>query len=130
MTTPDRITSLADNEVFVFGSNLAGRHGKGAALLALRKFGAKPGQGTGSMGQSYGIATKDERLRVLPLEKIASQIAEFLRFARERPETKFLVTQVGCGLAGYSPAEIAPLFFAHRVPENVALPASFLELAP
>lgn len=125
--TPDNITKLKDNEIFVFGSNYAGRHGKGAALLAMKKFGAKTGQGVGLMGQSYGIATKGKKLDVLPLSSISIQIKRFLRFAEQHSELKFLVTQIGCGLAGYKAKEIAPLFFEHHIPANVTLPKSFLK---
>jgi hypothetical protein len=125
MTTPENITHLEPNEVFVFGSNYAGRHGKGAALVALRKFGAISGQGCGPMGRSYGIATKDERLRVLPLHRIEVQVARFLRHAAQHPEKRYLVTQIGCGLAGYQPRDIAPFF--RDAPANVVLPASFIQ---
>jgi hypothetical protein len=117
------ITKLEPNEVFVFGSNLAGRHGKGAALMALRKFGARKGQGTGIMGQSYGIATKDRQLGVLPLDQIAVQVFRFLRYAEAHPDQRFLVTQIGCGLAGYKPSQIAPFF--RLSPPNVVLPEAF-----
>jgi hypothetical protein len=123
--TPENITSLNENEVFVFGSNYAGRHGKGAALTALRKFGARNGQGMGLMGQSYGIATKDEHLRVLPLHRIEVQVARFLRHAAQHPEKRYLVTQIGCGLAGYQPRDIAPFF--RDAPPNVVLPVSFIQ---
>ena len=122
-TTPDNITSLKANEVFVFGSNYAGRHGRGAALDALQ-FGAIPGQGTGLMGQSYGIATKGRRLEVLSLTEIGGQVRRFITFARDHPELTFLVTEIGCGLANYTPRQIAPLF-GTEIPENVRLPASF-----
>ena len=120
-----KITMLEKNEIFVFGSNYAGRHGKGAALTALRKFGAKNGQGTGLMGQSYGIATKDRNLNVLPLMSIKTQIAKFLLFALEHPELRFLVTPIGCGLAGYRPKDIAPLFYSCNIPSNVIMPGEF-----
>jgi hypothetical protein len=123
-TTPPNITILAANEIFVFGSNYAGRHGKGAALVALQKFGAVSGQGTGLMGRSYGIATKGWNLDALPLSKIGEQVSTFFAFARARPDLKFLVTEIGCGLAGYKPEDVAPLFCA-VIPGNVILPASF-----
>jgi hypothetical protein len=122
--TPENITQLAENEVFVFGSNFAGRHGKGAALIAVRKFGAINGQGTGHVGQTYGIATKDRNLGVLPLHKIQVQVERFLRYAATHPELSFLVTPIGCGLAGYSAKEIAPMF-RYR-PDNVILPQTFI----
>lgn len=124
--TPENITKLESDEIFVFGSNLAGRHGAGAALLALKKFGAISGQGYGLMGQSYGIATKDERIQTLPLDRIQVQVNKFLRFAENNSEKTFLVTQIGCGLAGYSPKDIAPLF--KGVPSNVILPESFSQI--
>jgi len=123
--TPQYITRLEPNQIFVFGSNYAGFHGAGAALTALRKFGARYGQGTGLQGQSYGIATKDRKLNVLPLFNIQVQIERFLRFATNHPEFEFLVTEIGCGLAGYSKAEIGPLFKGLTIPPNVILPESF-----
>ena len=125
MNTPDNITKLEPNQIFVFGSNYAGRHGKGAALVALRKFGARNGQGTGLMGQSYGIATKGHKLEVLPLHKIGVQIDKLLRFAEQHPKLQFLVTKIGCGLAGYSEKEIASLFKGSVIPSNVILPLDF-----
>lgn len=119
------ITSLKENEIFVFGSNYAGKHGKGAAKDAL-KFGAKWGQGVGLMGRTYGIATKDSRLNVLPIIQIGWQIEKFVRFASAHTELQFLVTPIGCGLAGYKPKDIAPLFFRFKIPSNVILPDSFL----
>lgn len=126
--TPETITSLEPRQIFVFGSNYAGRHGKGAALLAVRKFGARRGHGTGLMGQSYGIATKGWRLDVLPIAQIAVQVDRFLRFAHAHPDKQFLVTKIGCGLAGYSPKQIGPLFTKSitPLPDNVWLPEEFL----
>ncbi len=120
----ENITHLSDNEIFVFGSNYAGRHGKGAALQAL-KFGAIRGQGIGLMGNAYGIATKDRTLKVLPLDSIKKQIGKFLEFAQANKQLKFLVTPIGCGLAGYKPKQIAPLFYSHEIPGNVSLPEVF-----
>lgn len=112
-------------EVFVFGSNLAGRHGAGAALAARERFGAVLGRGIGYMGQApnrcYAIPTKDERLNVLPLDRIRQFVDEFRRFVESRPDLKFFVTRVGCGLAGYRDREIAPLF-AGLPEERVSLP--------
>lgn len=122
------ITSLKDNEIFVFGSNLAGRHGRGAALTALRKFGAKNGQASGLMGKSYGIPTKDRNLKVLSLDKIEIHIKRFLKFTKENPQLIFLVTEIGCGLAGYKPKQIAPLFFNYDISGNVKLPESFIKV--
>lgn len=96
--------------IFVFGSNLAGRHGKGAALTALRFYGAQIGQGVGRHGNSYAIPTKDERLNTLALNQIKGYVSGFLGHARANPDTAFLVTRVGCGLAGYKDEDIAPMF--------------------
>lgn len=96
--------------IFVFGSNLAGRHGKGAALTAKIHYGAVTGVGVGRTGNAYAIPTKDENLHVLPVSVIAKHVAEFISYARMNPELTFSVTRVGCGLAGYSPDVIAPLF--------------------
>ena len=126
MRNDKTITSLKDNEIFVFGSNYAGRHGRGAALLAVKKFGAKNGQGLGLMGKSYGIPTKNRNLKVLSLDIIENLIFKFLLFSEEHPELTFLVTPIGCGLAGYKPKQIAPLFFNYKIPKNVKLPESFL----
>ncbi|MBG6083092.1 A1S_2505 family phage non-structural protein [Rubrivivax gelatinosus] len=112
----------AASEVFVFGSNLAGRHGAGAAHTAKQLFGAIYGQGAGRMGMSYGIPTKGRRLEVLPLKLIRQHVDGFLGYARLNPELSFFVTRIGCGRAGYDDAQIAPLFsnapsncsFAHQ----------------
>ena len=118
--TPERITELGENEVFVFGSNLAGAHGGGAALLAYRKFGAIWGQGVGLQGQSYGIPTMHGGV-----DAIKPYVDEFIEFAKTRPDLTFLVTRVGCGIAGFTNEEISPLFAqAHEV-ENIVLPAGW-----
>lgn len=127
--TPNRITSLKPDEIFVFGSNFAGRHGKGAAKTAL-KWGAIPGRGIGFMGQTYGIATKNFELKTVSLDEIQAQIGLFLCQARGRKDKKFLVTEIGCGLAGYKPAQVAPLFFEYPIPDNVYLPARFWAFRP
>ena len=106
--------------IFVFGSNLAGRHGKGAALCAHKWHGAKYGIGVGRTGNSYAIPTKDERIRTLPLARIAKYVAEFLNYARTHPELEFEITRIGCGLAGYSDHEISPMFSG--APINCHLP--------
>lgn len=108
------------NRIFVFGSNLAGRHGKGAALFARQNRGAIYGQGKGLQGQSYAIPTKDKNISTLPLTEISIYVSEFVIFAQSRPDLEFEVTKIGCGLAGYSEAQIAPLFI--NVPKNVFLP--------
>lgn len=126
--SPHRVTGLKADEIFVFGSNDAGHHGKGAAVWA-KRFGAKRGVGRGRTGRCYAIATKDEDLRVLPLREIATQIEDFLDYAEVHPELTFLVTPVGCGLAGYEPRQVGPYFLARRI-DNVWLPQCFLEQNP
>ena len=122
MNTPDTITSLKQNEVFVFGSNEAGIHGAGAAKLAL-KFGAKRFTGHGLCGQTYAIPTKDKKIKTLPLDKIENYIKIFLEEAEQMPELTFLVTKIGCGLAGYKPEQLKKFFV--KVPHNVILPKEF-----
>lgn len=124
-TTPDDINFLAVNEVFVYGANEAGRHGAGAAKTAL-KWGAKMGS-YGFNGQTYGIPTKDWDIETLPLSKIKTYVDEFLIFAIEHPDYVFLVTPVGCGLAGYSSKDIAPLFKRAVSIENIDLPKTFFK---
>jgi hypothetical protein len=109
--------------IFVFGSNLAGRHGKGAALFALKNHGAIYGQGEGLQGRSYGIPTKDHYIRTLHLDNIRMHVERFLEFARNHPELTFNLTAIGCGLAGYTPAQIAPMFA--DAPDNVRKPPEF-----
>lgn len=107
-------------KIFVFGSNLAGRHGAGAALHARRNFGACLGVGEGRTGNAYALPTKDHWLCPLALPKISNHVQTFLRYAREHPELDFQVTRVGCGLAGYTDEEIGPMFTG--APYNCALP--------
>lgn len=112
----------------MFGSNEAGIHGAGAAKLAEEKFGAIRGMGYGLQGKSFGIPTKDTFIRTLPLDKIEFYIYSFLTEVMEYPDTEFLVTKIGCGLAGYSEDEIANLFKGKFIPENVTLPESFFNI--
>lgn len=107
-------------EIFVFGSNLAGRHGKGAALDAKQKHGAIYGQGIGLQGNSYAIPTKRGDLTILSLDIIEKYIEDFIQFAIDNPELTFNITRIGCGLAGYTDADIGPLF--GEAPENCKLP--------
>lgn len=118
--TSDRITELRPDEIFVFGSNLEGAHGGGAALLAWRKWGAKWGQGVGLQGQTYGIPT----MHGGP-EAIRPYVDEFIRFAADHPDLHFLVTEIGCGIAGFTPEEIAPLFRDAIGVKNISLPGRF-----
>ena len=118
--TPDFITELGPDEVFVFGSNLAGSHGGGAAYVAWRKFGAVMGQGVGLQGQSYAIPTMQGGV-----ETIKPYVDAFIAFAQSHPKLFFYVTRIGCGIAGFRDEEIAPLFAGARMLENVCLPKSF-----
>ena len=117
--TPDRITSLQPNEVFVFGSNAQGNHGGGAAAFAMRNFGAVWGQGEGMQGQSYAIPTMEG------IDSLQAAVWRFIDYADSHPDKRFLVTRVGCGIAGYHVDEIAPLFKPCIKLENVSLPADF-----
>jgi hypothetical protein len=109
--------------VFVFGSNLAGRHGKGAALWARQHRGAVYDQGIGRQGMSYAIPTKCRQLRTLPVDVIRTFVDQFIVYASQHPEIEFELTPIGCGLAGYRPAQVAPMF--SDAPANVLLPAAF-----
>lgn len=116
----DKIFDSWPGHVFVFGSNLAGVHGAGAAAWAYRFAGAHWEVGEGLMGESYAIPTKNRQIQTLPLEEIEKHVKNFLVFAESHPELEFFVTRIGCGLAGYKDDEIAPLFY--DVPQNVELP--------
>ena len=119
--TPDRISELKNDEIFVFGSNLVGAHGGGAARLAWQRFGAVWGQGVGLQGRSYAIPTMQGGV-----ETIKPYVDGFIEFARMHPELRFLVTRIGCGIAGFRPEEIAPLFAEALEMENVILPEDFV----
>lgn len=118
--TPEWIDSLKENEVFVFGSNLAGMHGGGAARVARLRFGAVMGQGVGLQGQSYAIPTMQGGV-----ETIRPYVDDFIAFAKAHPEKQFLVTPIGCGIAGFEPEDIAPLFEGAKEVKNISLPESF-----
>ena len=117
--TPDHVDRLGENQVFVFGSNEAGHHDGGAARQAFERFGAVYGQGRGLQGQSYAIPTMGS------LESLERDVEEFIRFADAHPEMTFLVTRIGCGIAGYTDAQIAPMFASAVGLSNVHLPAEF-----
>jgi len=124
--TPDNITSLAKNEVFVFGSNESGIHGAGAARLANEKFEARMGQGFGFQGKCFAIPTKDWSINALPINIINFYVERFLHFASKSPDSIFLVTKIGMGLASLTLEEIAPLFFQNgKPPKNIVLPEDF-----
>jgi hypothetical protein len=122
------IFSLEDNQIFVFGSNLSGRHGLGAAKTAM-KWGAKYGQAEGLQGQTYGIPTVNKLItKKLPLHEIETYVNNFIEFAKDNPDKDFLVTQIGCGLAGYYPTEIAPFFKKAVGVKNIHLPIDFIQV--
>lgn len=121
--TPENITSLGPDEVFVFGSNLAGNHAGGAARVARERFGAVMGQGVGMQGQSYAIPTMQGGV-----ETIKPYVDEFIALAREWDQTTFWVTRIGCGIAGFTEEEIAPLFAEALDLYNVRLPKSFADI--
>lgn len=121
--TPDFITELGPHDIFVFGSNLAGAHGGGAARLARQRFGAIMGQGVGLQGNSYAIPTMQGGV-----ETIKPYVDEFIEFAKNNPALTFYVTKIGCGIAGFSEEEIAPLFKkAINIP-NIRLPEDFADI--
>lgn len=121
--TPEFITALKPNEIFVFGSNLQGMHAGGAARIANEKFGAIWGQGVGMQGQSYAIPTMQGGV-----ETIEPYVKEFIAFAKAHSEYTFLVTPIGCGIAGFTAKEIAPLFYHAMDVENIILPREFAEI--
>lgn len=129
----DRQTPTIDRTapIFVFGSNTAGRHGKGAALFARQERCAIYGQGEGPQGNAYGIPTKGERpdrsLHTLPLAQVLTGVERFLAYAAAHPELQFEITPIGCGYAGYTPADIGPMFA--MAPGNCSLPPEFLSFA-
>lgn len=121
--TPENITHLDEDEVFVFGSNLAGNHAGGAARTALLRFGAKMGQGEGMQGQSYAIPTMQGGV-----DTIKPYVDRFIDLAYEWDQTTFYVTRIGCGIAGFTDEEIAPLFDRAYDLYNVRLPESFARI--
>lgn len=120
---PEYITELKEKEVFVFGSNLQGMHAGGAARMAHHRFGAVWGQGVGMQGQCYAIPTMHGGV-----EAIRPYVDEFIEYARQHPERQFLVTRIGCGIAGFRNEEIAPLFAAAKTLENVSFPADWFSM--
>lgn len=122
-TSAGRIEQLAENDIFVFGSNLAGMHGGGAARLARIRWGAVMGQGVGLQGRTYAIPT----MQGGP-ETIKPYVDEFIAFAKAHPGLRFLVTEIGCGIAGFTPSQIAPLFAGAADVPNILLPARFWDV--
>ena len=120
--TSERISELRENEIFVFGSNLAGAHGGGAAWLAYNRFGAVWGEGVGMHGRTYAIPTMQGGV-----DTIKPYVDDFILFAKEHRELTFLVTRIGCGIAGFRDEEIAPLFREAICVENIILPKEVVE---
>lgn len=123
MTTPEKIDSLKENEVFVFGSNLNGNHAGGAAKLAQEKFGAIPGIGEGFMGQSYAFPTLDKNMDKASNRSIKKSATRLFASAKNNPNHMFLLTKVGCGIAGFEESEIAKFF--KKMPENIIKPLNW-----
>lgn len=121
--TPEFITTLQPDEIFVFGSNLRGIHAGGAAHIAYQRFGAEMGNGVGIQGQSYAIPTMQGGV-----ETIQPYVDEFIAYASQHPEKRFLVTPIGCGIAGFEEEDIAPLFESAVNVENISLPESFWDI--
>lgn len=120
--TPHIVSRLAAGEIFVFGSNALGHHDGGAAKTALEKFGAIRGQGHGLQGMSYAINSMSG------IEAMKKDVDEFIDFAKNHPNKTFFVTLIGCGIAGYTPKEIAPLFEKCYALENISLPSEFWDI--
>ncbi len=127
--TPENITELPENGIFVFGSNTEGRHGKGAALVAKQKFGAIYGQSSGLQGKSFAIITKDLKkgLKSFPLSEIYIQLLFLMHYAQDNEHLKFYVTKLGSSLAGYSIEEIKSLFIqlSEEITDNIILPKEY-----
>ena len=121
--TPEYITALRPDEVFVFGSNLAGLHGGGAARIAYKNFGAEWGRGVGHFGQTYAIPTMQGGV-----ETIKPYVDDFIAYARVHPEFRFYVTRIGCGIAGFRDEDIAPLFKEALSLSNIVLPRTFFDI--
>ena len=131
--TPENITDLKQNEIFVFGSNNKGEHQGGAAFIAYKKFGAQWGVGEGKTGQSYAIPTLDWEVDEFGHTKVSekqlrSSVSSFVDYAKRNPDYNFFVTPVGCGIAGWKEETVAPMFAECRTMKNVYLPKSFLSI--
>lgn len=123
----NNISTLSPNEVFVYGANEAGIHGAGGAYLAYSQFGAKWGK-YGYDGQAYGIPTKSDTYRVLTVNEIMYHVHVFIQCVKAHPDKDFLLTEIGCGLAGYNPSDIAPLFRAAIDLPNLYFPQRFADI--
>ena len=125
--TQENIETLEAGEIFIFGSNLSGRHDAGAAKKAL-EFGAVMGKGVGFKGRTYAIPTKDENIRTMPIEDIEPYVKQFIDYASKNQHLTFLVSKIGCGLANHSPEDIAPLFEDALLYPNIVLPEEFFNI--
>lgn len=125
---PEDITELKENEIFVFGSNLAGKHGSGAALTAKTRFGAEQGEGRGPKGRTYAIATKDKNIETMSYDAIGIEIEDFVEYAERNPDKTFLVTAIGTGLAGLKAEHI--LWYFQNIPDNIKLPKKWADVVP
>ena len=125
--TQENIETLEAGEIFIFGSNLSGRHDAGAAKKAL-EFGAVMGKGVGFKGRTYAIPTKDENIRTMPIEAIEPYVKQFIDYASKNQHLTFLVSKIGCGLANHSPEDIAPLFEDALLYPNIVLPEEFFNI--
>ena len=125
--TQENIETLEAGEIFIFGSNLSGRHDAGAARKAL-EFGAVMGKGVGFKGRTYAIPTKDENIRTMSIEAIEPYVKQFIDYASKNQHLTFLVSKIGCGLANYSPEDIAPLFEDALLYPNIVLPEEFFNI--
>lgn len=125
--TPDNISILGTNEIFVFGSNESGIHGAGAAKYALENFGARWGLGFGRSNQSFAIPTKNWGIKFLSIEYIKFYVDRFIEYTKLKPTFNFYVTEIGCGLAGWHYEDIAPLFYEARNLTNLYFPECFWE---
>lgn len=126
--TPEKITSLKENEIFVFGSNLNGNHAGGAAYLAVEKFGAQMGNPEGIQGQSYAIPTLDNNMDRINLTDLEQSICRFYQYAEENPGKVFYMTKIGCGIAGYELSDIATVVNCRNIPDNVIIPEEFTHI--
>jgi len=126
--TPENITELQEFDIFVFGSNELGNHGGGAAKTAFLKFGAEWRKGFERTKFTFAIPTKDWRINSLPLNAIEFYVKRFIEYSKNLPSSRFLVTKIGCGLAGYTPEDIAPMFRECLNLENVWLPQEFIDI--
>lgn len=127
--TPEKISELAPNEIFIFGSNENGEHLGGAARIAYEKFGAKWGQSSGISGQSYGIPTLDRDMAQVEPELIYIHLVDLIEYVQKHPKNTFYLTKIGCGIAGWSADEIKDIFWEamgeNPLPENLYIPKEF-----